>query len=75
MESINTRDVNLDYRIKAYGLGSEGKRVDTLVGITGLINLVGEELAKKFIERAYLENQEIYICKLRRGLKITFYSK
>ena len=72
---INTRDVNLDFRIKAYGLGSKGHRVDTLVGITGLIELVGEELAISFIERAYLENQYKCICKLRRGLKITFYSK
>ena len=74
-EMINTRDVNLDYLIKVYGKGNDGVRVDKLVGIKGLIELVGEELAFSFIERAYLENQYKCICKLRRGLKVTFYSK
>jgi len=57
MSRINTRDVNLDFLIKVYGHENNGKKVDKLVGITGLIELVGIELAIIFIERAYLENQ------------------
>jgi len=68
------RDVNLDYRIKVYGWRN-GIFVDKLVGISGLVELVGTDLANKFIDRAYNENKEIYICKLRSGLKVTFYSK
>ena len=73
MKYLTTR-INADFWIKAYGWNN-GEKVDRLVGVTGLINLVGTELANKFLERAYASGGDKQICKLRRGLKITFYSK
>ncbi len=70
-----TQEINLDFRIKVYGLDANGNRLNTLVGVSGLVTLIGEELANKFLERAYRLVSDKTVCKLRRGLQVTFYNK
>ena len=60
----STREINRDFKIKVYGYTEEGKKVDKLVGVSGLILLIG---------RAYKSGQDKCVCKLRRGLKVTYY--
>lgn len=43
----STREINRDFKIKVYGYTEEGAKVDTLVGVSGLILLIGVELAGK----------------------------
>lgn len=73
--TYTTSQINQDYRIKVNGLNNEGQKINTLVGVSGAIALIGEELFDKFINRAYNAGLDACACKLRRGLKITFYSK
>ena len=37
----STTFINQNYRIKVYGVDVEGKRINKLVGVSGLIELVG----------------------------------
>ena len=69
----STREINRDFKIKVYGYTDEGRKVDMLVGVSGLILLIGVEHANKQIERAYKTGQDKCVCKLRRGLKVTYY--
>jgi hypothetical protein len=69
----STREINRNFKIKVYGYTEEGAKVDTLVGVSGLILLIGVELANKQIERAYKSGKDKCVCKLRRGLKVTYY--
>lgn len=73
--NYSTREINMDFRIKVYGYDNNGNRINTLVGVSGLIELIGLELANKFLERAYRLVSDKTICKLRRGLQVTFYNK
>lgn len=70
----STREINRDFKIKVYGCTDEGVKVDKLVGVSGLIFLIGIEQANKQIERAYRSRQDKCVCKLRRGLKVTYYN-
>lgn len=79
--SYTTSQINADFRIKVYGM-FEGVKVNNLRGVSGLIKMIGQELFEKFIERAYTNAYECTyfhgdktVCKLRRGLVVTFYSK
>ena len=67
-------EINQQFRIKVYG-ENNGIFYDCLVGISGLLNLISEEMAEKFIDRAFNSGLDKCDCLLRRGLKITFYSK
>lgn len=53
----------------------DGKKVNYLVGVAGLIKAVGVEMANKLIDRAFRSVSDKQICKLRRGIKISFYVK
>ena len=77
MENLNysTAEINRDFLIKVFGHDNDGKKVNMLVGVSGLLALIGFELANKFIARAYASQGDYCICKLRRGLKVTFYNK
>lgn len=66
-------EVNANFKIKVYGRLENGKKVDTLVGVSGLIMLIGVELANKQIARAFKSMDDKCVCKLRRGLKVTYY--
>lgn len=50
----SSKTINRNFLIKASGINSEGKRINTLVGVSGLLALIGEDLADKFVTRAFL---------------------
>lgn len=71
-----TSDINRNYRIKVYGLDENGNKVNKLVGVSGLLKLISDiALVNRLLKRAFSTMLDVCICKLRRGLKITFYSK
>lgn len=72
--NFRTEFINLNWKIKVNG-GVNGSRMNTLVGVSGLINLVGIDLANSLFERAQRGCGQKTVCKLRRGLKVTFYAK
>lgn len=73
--NYSTKYINRNYRIKVVGLNEQGERINTLVGVSGLLALIGVELANKLLARAERSMDDACPCKLRRGLKITFYNK
>lgn len=73
--AYSTREINRNFRIKVSGTDSEGNKIHTLVGVTGALNLIGAELLNKFLKRAFDCMDDVCICKLRRGLKFSFYAK
>ena len=70
-----TKFINENFRIKVYGRDENGKRINTLLGVSGIIRLIGVELFDKFIERALKCMQDVCVCKLRRGLQVSLYVK
>ena len=73
--SYTSKQINKDFRIKVFGIDNQGHKLNTLVGVTGIIDLIGEEFLNKFLQRAYASKDDICVCKLRRGLKVTFYAR
>lgn len=73
--AYSTREINSNFKIKVAGFNGDTKKLNTLVGVSGLVKLIGEELANKFIKRAFdnIRYADKTECKLRRGLKVTFY--
>jgi hypothetical protein len=67
------REINSTFKIKVNGINFIGQKMNTLVGVSGLINLIGVELCNILFERAFNCIGDKCVCKLRRGLKITFY--
>ena len=52
----------------------DGKKVNTLVGVRGLIAYVGDvELCNRLLNRAFNTMADKEVCKLRRGIRISFY--
>lgn len=71
---FDTYEINRDFRIKVSG-ERNGRKYNTLVGVSGLIDIVGTELANKIIAKAINTLNDKAERKLRTGLKITFYVK
>lgn len=69
-----TKEINRTFKIKVNGLFN-GKKINTLVGVSGLIKLIGVEMANKLLRRAFNGKDDKTVCKLRRGIKISFYVK
>lgn len=68
-----TREINANYKIKVSGL-FDGKKVNTLVGVSGLIKMVNDiDLTNRLLDRAFSDMSDCCTRKLRRGLKISFY--
>ncbi len=74
-KSYTTQFVNQNFRIKVYGRDNDGKRINTLMGVSGIIALIGDKLFTKFITRALDSMQDVCVCKLRRGLVVSLYVK
>jgi hypothetical protein len=70
-----TKFINQNFRIKVYGRDENGKRINTLLGVSGIIRMIGVELSNKFIRRALDCMQDVCVCKLRRGLQVSLYVK
>lgn len=73
--NYTTSFINRNFRLKVYGRDDDGNRVNKLVGVSGLIKLIGEELLNKFVGRALKAGLDKVVCKLRRGLQVSFYIK
>lgn len=74
-KQMTTSWINSNFRIKVYGLSEQGKRINCLYGVSGIIKLIGETLFFKFLKRAIGSMSDKCVCKLRRGLQVTFYVK
>lgn len=72
--NYSTREINRNFKIKIYGI-VDGKRVNTLVGVSGLIRMLDGaiDLVNRLLGRAFNGMGDKVVCKLRRGLKVTFY--
>lgn len=69
-----TKEINRNFRIKINGI-VDGKKVNKLVGVKGLIELIGVEMANMMLRRAFNGKCDKMERKLRRGIKVVFYSK
>jgi hypothetical protein len=72
--NYTTKFINENFRIKVYGR-VDGKKVNTLLGVSGIIRLIGVELFNKFVKRALDCMLDVCVCKLRRGLQVSLYVK
>ena len=79
----STKSINRNFRIKVNGI-VDGKKINKLVGVKGLIELIGVKglieligvgMANKMLRRAFNGKDDKTVCKLRRGIKISFYIK
>ena len=68
-----TKQINRNYKIKVSGI-YDGHKVNTLVGVSGLVRMVNDiDLTNRLLDRAFATMEDVCVCKLRRGLKISFY--
>lgn len=71
--AYTTQQINRNFKIKVNGI-VDGKKVNVAVGVSGLIRIVGDiELVNRLLNRAFNCLGDKEICKLRRGVNITFY--
>lgn len=70
----STKSINRNFRIKVNGI-VDGKKINKLVGVKGLIELIGVGMANKMLRRAFNGKDDKTVYKLRRGIKISFYIK
>lgn len=77
MKTLNysTTEINRNFKIKVYGM-VDGKKVNTLVGVRGLVRILGgaTDLINRLLYRAFSGMGDKTVCKLRRGIKISFYA-
>lgn len=73
--NYTTRKINRNFRIKVSGIDNNGKKINKLVGVSGAIELIGVEMLNKFLNRAFENMTDCCVCKLRRGIKFSFYIK
>lgn len=74
-KQFSTKFVNQNFRIKVFGRDENGKKINTLMGVSGIIKLIGETLFFKFVQRALDCMRDVCVCKLRRGLQVSLYVK
>lgn len=74
-KQFSTKFINQNFRIKVFGRTEDGRKINTLMGVSGIIAMIGEELFYKFIQRALDCMQDVCVCKLRRGLQVSLYVK
>ena len=74
-KQFSSKFINQNFRIKVFGRDENGKKINTLMGVSGIIRLIGEELFYKFIQRALDCMRDVCVCKLRRGLQVSLYVK
>jgi len=75
MEKLNytTKEINRDYIIKVSGIYNEQK-INKAVGVKGFMEVVGDvALCNRLLDRVFACMEDKCVCKLRRGVKISFY--
>lgn len=71
--SYSTKEINRNFKIKVSGI-VEGRKINTLVGVAGFVAYVGDvELCNRLLNRAFGTMNDKEVCKLRRGIRISFY--
>ena len=75
IKRFSSKFINQNFRIKVFGRTEDGKKINTLMGVSGIIRLIGEELFYKFIQRALDCMMDVCHCKLRRGIQVSLYVK
>ena len=75
IQKFTTKFINQNFRIKVFGRDENGKKINTLMGVSGIIAMIGEELFYKFVQRAIDCMKDVCVCKLRRGLQVSLYVK
>ena len=75
LTKYTTKFINQNFRIKVFGRDENGKKINTLMGVSGIIAMIGEELFYKFVTRTLDCMQDKCVCKLRRGLVVSLYVK
>ena len=73
--NYTSKKINQNFRIKVSGVDNEGNRIHKLVGVSGAVELIGVEMLNKFLDRALACKGDCCTCKLRRGIKFSFYLK
>lgn len=72
--TYSVTEINQNFKIKVMRFDN-GKLVERLVGVSGLIDEVGDnEMVNSLITRAFRSGKDKTVCKLRRGLKVIFFS-
>ena len=73
---ISSKTINANFRIKVCGLVN-GVRVNKLVGVKGLLEILGGcwERLVKFVARAFNCLADKCECKVYGGARVTFYGK
>lgn len=67
-------EINLNFKIKVMRYDND-KLIERIVGVSGLIDEVGDKkIVNSLIERAFKSKDVKIVCKLRRGLKVIFFS-
>ena len=74
-KQFSSKFINQNFRIKVFGYDEKGKKINTLMGVSGIIKLIGETLFFKFVQRALDCMRDVCVCKLRRGLQVSLYVK
>lgn len=69
--AYTTKEINQNFRIKVNGI-VDGKKINKLVGVAGLIRLIGVEMANKMFRRTFAGKDDKLVCKLRRGIRVSF---
>lgn len=76
MEQLNysVSEINRNFKIKVFGR-INGRKINTLVGVSGLLNILdgATDLVNRLLDRAFKSKGDKCVCKLRRGLQISFY--
>lgn len=71
-----TTEINKNFRIKVFGIDETGKKVNKLMGVSGAMRLVGDiKIFNNLLDRAFNSMGDVCVCKLRRGVKVSFYVK
>lgn len=72
--NYSVSEINRNFKIKVFGR-INGKKINTLVGVSGLLNLLdgAVDLVNRLLDRAFKSKGDKCVCKLRRGLQISFY--
>lgn len=72
--NYSSKKINGTFKIKVYGVVN-GKKVNTLVGVSGLVRMLdgSTDLINRLLDRAFRCQEDVCHCKLRRGVKVSFY--
>jgi hypothetical protein len=69
-------EVNKNFKIKVNGINHIGPSMSKVVGYTGLAEIIGNKaLTEKICREALRSTEDVFTRKLRRGLKIRFYTQ